>query len=104
MKLKELTIPSHKGFTDFITTFDEKSPITTVIGQNGVGKSNLIEVIVSIYRAIDLGESTDFSYTLIYECRGHDIQVRFDAENKFNNLVVVDGDKKSFAFLKNNAN
>lgn len=104
MKLKELTIPNHKGFVDFITTFDQKTPITTIIGQNGVGKSNLIEIIVSIYRAIDLGEPTDFSYTLIYECRGHDIQVRFDAEEKSNHLVVVDGDKKSFAFLKNNAN
>lgn len=104
MKLKELAIPSHKGFVDFVTTFDEKSPITTIIGQNGVGKSNLIEIIVSIFRAIDLGEQTDFSYTLMYECRGHDIQVRFDVTNKLNNLVVVDGDKRSFAFLKSNAN
>lgn len=104
MKLKELTIPSHKGFIDFKITFDERSPITTIIGQNGVGKSNLIEIIVCIYRAIDLGESTDFSYTLIYECRGHDIQVRFDSEDKSRNLVVINGEKKSFAFLKNNAN
>lgn len=104
MKLKELTIPNHKGFINFKTTFDEKTSITTIIGQNGVGKSNLIEIIVSIYRAIDLGEPTDFSYTLIYECRGHDIQVRFDAEDKTKNLVVVDGGKKSFAFLKRYAN
>ena len=104
MRLKELTIPNYKGFIDFTTTFDEKSPITTIIGQNGVGKSNLIEIIVCIYRAIDLGETTDFSYTLIYECRGHDIQVRFDSEDKSKNLVVIDGEKKSFASLKNNAN
>lgn len=75
MKLKELTIPNYKGFNNFITTFDQSSPITTVIGQNGVGKSNLIEIIVLIFRAIDLGEKTEFSYTLIYECRGHEIQV-----------------------------
>ena len=104
MKLKELTIPNHKGFIGFKITFDEKLPVTTIIGQNGVGKSNLIEIIISIYRAIDLGESTDFSYMLIYECRGHDIQVRFDVENKFNNSVVIDGDKKSFSFLRKNAN
>lgn len=103
MKLKELTIPNYKGFIDFTTTFDEKSPITTIIGQNGVGKSNLIEIIVCIYRAIDLGEPTDFSYSLIYECRGHSIQVRFDIEDKSKNLVVIDGEKRSFAFLKNNA-
>lgn len=104
MKLKELTIPSHKGFIDFKTTFDEHSPITTIIGQNGVGKSNLIELIVCIYRALDLGEPSDFSYTLIYECRGHDVQIRYDIEEKSKSLVVIDGEKKSFAFLKNNAN
>lgn len=63
MKLKELLIPNYKGFVNFRTTFDEDSPITTIIGQNGVGKSNLIEIIVSIFRAIDLGEQTDFSVT-----------------------------------------
>lgn len=104
MKIKELSIPNHKGFIDFTTTFDDKTPITTIIGQNGVGKSNLIEIIVSIFRAIDLGEPTDFSYMMIYECRNHDIQVRFDATDKFNQLVIIDGSKKSFAFLKANAN
>lgn len=103
MKLKELTIPDYKGFINFTTTFDQNSPITTVIGQNGVGKSNLIEIIVSIFRAIDLGEKTEFSYTLIYECRGHDIQVSFDLGDQKNNLVYVDGIKKSPTFLKKNA-
>ena len=104
MKLKELTIPNYKGFSNFTTTFDQSSPITTVIGQNGVGKSNLIEIIVLIFRAIDLGEKTEFSYTLIYECRGHEIQVRFDVDNSKNNLVIVDGVKRSPSYLKSNAN
>lgn len=103
MKLKELRIPNYKGFVNFTTTFDQASPITTFIGQNGVGKSNLIEMIVSIFRAIDLGEQTEFSYTLIYECRGHDIQVRFDTDDTKNNLVNIDGLKKSFTYLKSNA-
>jgi predicted ATPase len=104
MKLKELTLPNYKGFVNFTTTFDQYSPITTIIGQNGVGKSNLIEVIVSIFRSLDLGEQTDFSYTLVYECRGHDVQVRHDVNEKSQDLVNVNGDKKSFSFIKNNAN
>ena len=104
MKLKELTIPNYKGFVNFTTTFDEASPITTIIGQNGVGKSNLIEIIVSIFRAIDLGDKTDFSYTLRYECRGHEVQVQFDLEDAKNNFVNIDGAKKTATFLKNNAN
>jgi hypothetical protein len=103
MKLKELNLPNHKGFENFKITFDADSPITTIIGQNGVGKSNLIEIIVSIFMAIDLGEQTDFSYTLIYECREHEIQARFDVEDSSQNLVVIDTKKRSFAYLKNNA-
>jgi predicted ATPase len=104
MKLKELTLPNYKGFVNFTTTFDQGSPITTIIGQNGVGKSNLIEVIVSIFRSLDLGEQTEFSYVLIYECREHDIQVMHDIHDKGKNLVNINGVKKSFAFIKNNAN
>jgi predicted ATPase len=103
MKLKELTLPNYKGFVNFKITFDAGSPITTIIGQNGVGKSNLIEIIVSIFMAIDLGEQTDFSYTLIYECREHEIQARFDVEDSSQNLVVIDTKKRTFAYLKNNA-
>ncbi|MFT6835015.1 MAG: putative ATPase [Francisellaceae bacterium] len=104
MKLKELTLANYKGFIDFTTTFDQGSAITTIIGQNGVGKSNLIEVIVSIFRSLDLGEQTDFSYVLNYECRGHDIQVGYDIKNKNNNSVIINNIKKSFSFLKSNAN
>jgi len=106
MKLKELTLDNYKGFVDFKTTFDADSPITTIIGQNGVGKSNLIEAIISIFRMLDLGgaDNTDFSYALIYECRGHELEVRYDVNNSANSLVNVDGTKKSFTFLKNNAN
>lgn len=104
MKIKELLIPNYKGFINFEIKFDSSSPISTIIGPNGVGKSNLIEIIVSIFRAIDLGEQTEFSYTIIYECREHEIQARFDVIDATQNLVVVDGDKKSFSFLKNNAN
>lgn len=104
MKLKELSIPNYKGFVDFNITFDIDSPITTVIGQNGVGKSNLIEIIVDIFRSIDLGDQVDFSYSIIYECREHEIQARFDVDNSENNLVLIDSVRRSFAYLKSNAN
>ncbi|HHY0569606.1 TPA: AAA family ATPase [Vibrio parahaemolyticus] len=100
MKLKRLEIPNYKGFVDFGTTFDESSPITTIIGVNGVGKSNLIEIIVSIFRAIELGESAPFDYSLSYECRGHDIEVRYVGAAKESCYVLIDQEKKSFAYLK----
>ncbi|MEZ8776405.1 AAA family ATPase [Vibrio splendidus] len=103
MKLKKLHIPNHKGFVNFQTTFDLSSPITTIIGQNGVGKSNLIEIIVSIFRSIDLGEKTDFDYTLLYECHGNDIQIKVDNSNKPQSLVAVNGTKRSLKYLRDHA-
>ena len=46
-----------------------------VIGQNGSGKSNMIEAIVTIFRDLDLNQKTEFAYELDYICRGHRIQV-----------------------------
>ncbi|CAH6850311.1 AAA family ATPase [Vibrio chagasii] len=100
MKLKRLAIPNYKGFVNFETTFSDDTPITTIIGVNGVGKSNLIEVIVSIFRAIELGEAAPFSYELSYECRNHNIDVIYTKGGKDFSLVTVDGVKKSLSFLK----
>ncbi|RPF13250.1 AAA family ATPase [Vibrio crassostreae] len=104
MKLKRLVIPNYKGFVDFQCAFSEKQHISTIIGVNGVGKSNLIEIIVSIFRSLDLGESAPFSYELSYECREHQIDIIYDHENKSNNIVTIDGINKSLAFLKRMAN
>lgn len=41
-----------------------------MIGQNGSGKSNLIEAIVTIFRDLDLNEKTTFDYELTYQVRG----------------------------------
>ena len=104
MKLKELQLKDYKGFVDFKIDFDTESSITTIIGQNGVGKSNLIEVIISIFRAIDLGEPTNFSYELKYECHGHEIHVLYDLANSSKSFVHINEEVKSFPFLKSNAN
>ena len=37
---------------------------TVLIGHNGMGKSNLIEAIVIIYRDLDLGNPPVFEYDL----------------------------------------
>ncbi|NQZ59281.1 MAG: AAA family ATPase [Lentisphaeraceae bacterium] len=104
MRLKKLIIPDHKGFINFETTFAEESTVTTVIGQNGVGKSNLIEIIVSIFRSIDLGESLEFCYSLLYECRGHQVQICYNHQNAKATSVFIDETKRSLSYLKKNAN
>lgn len=99
MRIKELYIPDHKGFVDFKISFSQDSTITTIIGQNGVGKSNLIEIIVTIFSCIELGDACLFSYSLTYECRNHEIVIRYDHSKTLGqSIVYVDNKKRSFSF------
>jgi len=85
MHLSRLKIREFRNLRDFEITF---TPSTTdaggiahefkshaVIGQNGSGKSNMIEAIVTIFRDLDLNQPTAFEYELDYWCRGHLIRV-----------------------------
>jgi len=75
MRLDRVTIGQFKNLRDFHVDFDESSPYTVLVGENGSGKSNLIEALTLIFRSIDLGGDAPFDYHLKYRCRDHDIQV-----------------------------
>ena len=60
--------------------FDDKELLTVLIGRNGSGKSNVIEALVRIFRALDLGEEqAPFSYKLIYSL-GADNEKRIEID------------------------
>ena len=83
MQLERLKIQNFRNLRDFEITFTGKAAGTdgierqfkshAVIGQNGSGKSNMIEAIVTIFRDLDLNQKTEFAYQLDYTCRGHHI-------------------------------
>lgn len=85
MHLSRLKIRDFRNLRDFEISFtpavndadgvarDFKSH--AVIGQNGSGKSNMIEAIVTIFRDLDLNQPTPFQYELDYWCRGNLIRV-----------------------------
>jgi predicted ATPase len=73
-----------------------------LIGQNGTGKSNLIEALITIFRNIDLGLSAEFDYELDYTIRGHQIQIKADLEKQSTPVVWVDGDRKAQNYLTEN--
>lgn len=56
MRLDKVYIDGFKNLKDFSIDFDETCLTTVVIGQNGSGKSNLIEAIVWIFRWFDQGK------------------------------------------------
>lgn len=60
--------------------FDDKELLTVLIGRNGSGKSNVIEALVRVFRALDLGEElAPFSYKLIYSL-GADNEKRIEID------------------------
>jgi energy-coupling factor transporter ATP-binding protein EcfA2 len=75
MRLDELWLEEYKNLHNLYVDFDEESAYTVLVGQNGSGKSNLIEAIANIFRNLDLEETAPFTYQLQYQCRGNLVRV-----------------------------
>ena len=80
MRLDAVTIGAWKNLRDFSIDFEEESPYTVLVGENGAGKSNLIEALTLIFRNLDLDLPAPFAYELKYRCRGHNIRVSAEAD------------------------
>ncbi|TJW41509.1 MAG: AAA family ATPase, partial [Mesorhizobium sp.] len=90
MRLDWLKIRTFKNLQDVEINFDEGELSTVLIGENGTGKSNVIEAIVTIFRDLDLGDSTVFPYSIAYNCYGHRIEID-NAYSGKNLAFSVDG-------------
>ncbi|EID0032044.1 AAA family ATPase [Vibrio alginolyticus] len=74
-----------------------------LIGQNGTGKSNLIEALINIFRTIDLEIEPPFEYTLEYEIRGRIVRIQADFDVlKTRSTVWIDGKKETQSYLSKN--
>lgn len=114
LHLHRLRLPQFKNLRDLDIRFSAyNSPAIegdspkrlcshAVIGQNGTGKSNLIEALITIFRDIDLGLSASFDYELSYSIRGHLIEIKANSSEQKTPFVWVDGEKKSQDYLNKN--
>lgn len=84
MKIKRLWISRYKNIEDVTLEFNQDQLITLLIGQNGLGKSNLIEILALIFRDLNLLDQEDdfqswpydyFEYEIDYECRSSEVRV-----------------------------
>lgn len=68
MKLDYLWVENFKNLNGFKADFDENPEelFTILLGQNGLGKSNLLEALVVIFRDLFRGVQTEFGYELRY--------------------------------------
>ncbi|MGE8670148.1 MAG: AAA family ATPase [Achromobacter mucicolens] len=117
MQLLRIRIPSFRNLRGLDISFEthlqaaasapadaQPKPIRShaLIGQNGTGKSNLIEALITIFRDVDLDREAAFDYTLEYSIRGHAVRIEADTSKQKRPYVWVDGDRVSQEYLTKN--
>ena len=100
MRLDWLKIGKFKNLKNFEIDFDEGELSTVLIGENGTGKSNVIEAIVAIFRDLDLGDKTGFAYAIAYNCHGHRIEIDNGLAKKSFSILVDGKSTSKTAFLE----
>lgn len=105
MRIDWLKIPDDRNLKNFEINFEETVPISVLLGRNGSGKSNLIENLVEIFRALESAAPVErFAYEIQYYCHGHKIHVKADPHAKRDSIsFTVDDHKITVAAFKKNA-
>lgn len=117
MQLLRIRIPAFRNLRDLDISFEshllpaagvpadaQPKPIRShaLIGQNGTGKSNLIEALITIFRDVDLDREAAFDYALEYSIRGHTVRIEADTAKQKRPFVWVDGKAESQGHLLKN--
>ncbi|WP_372879105.1 AAA family ATPase [Spongiibacter marinus] len=121
MQLRYLAIPQFRNLRNLELNFaSELEPVSgspagaagntpakrirshALIGQNGTGKSNLIEALITLFRDVDLDREAAFDYTLEYEIRGHIVRIEADTAKQKRPYVWVNGKSESQGYLLKN--
>jgi predicted ATPase len=113
MHLQRIRLTLFRNLRDFEITFTESVEDQNVeggqrtfnshavIGINGVGKSNLIEAIIIIFRDLDLNQPASFDYEMDYSIRGH--QIKLTALSGKRPTVTIDDKRGSAKQLSDEA-
>lgn len=117
MQLRRLAIPHFRNLRDVVVEFATQTSLMpgetfgaaptsirshALIGQNGTGKSNLIEALITIFRDVDLDRDAAHDYTLEYDIRGHTVRLQAETQKQKRPFVWVDGKSASQGHLLKN--
>lgn len=76
MKLKKLKIKKYKNLIDFDVDFESGKGLSILIGNNGSGKSDVLEAISGIFaNAYSAKAIHKFEYSLTYEIKGKEVKL-----------------------------
>ena len=81
MKLKKLQIQGYKNLEDITIDFSNNNGTTLLVGNNGCGKSNILEAVSSIFGGLykDRIHKPHFNYHLEYRINNHDVDITLHA-------------------------
>jgi predicted ATPase len=102
MRLDHVYIDGFKNLRGVDIDFDEERLTTVVIGQNGAGKSNLIEAITDVFRFVDMNRGEPrFRYEIDYRIGARKVRL---SNRDGRPLVIADGERLSRNTFENRQN
>ncbi|MBK8452557.1 MAG: AAA family ATPase [Thiofilum sp.] len=117
MRLQRLWLKQFRNLRDVTVNFAEyyepsprqpadakPKPIRSyaLIGQNGTGKSNLMEALITIFRDVDLDRDAAFDYELEYQIRERQVRLKANISKQKRPFVWVDDKSESQGYLLQN--
>ena len=90
MDLKYVHIAGYKNLVDTTLAFETSETPITIIGNNGTGKSNLIEALLHIFVGLYYDKPPEFDFHIQYEAHNKAIEIRNSIESG-RYEVTVDG-------------
>lgn len=103
MQLISLWVEDFKNLKNFTINFENQENLSIIIGNNGSGKSNILELLSGIFA--ELYENKEFiesSYTLIYSINDKILEITKEYEDgeKYFTIYKVNGITKNKSFLR----
>jgi recombinational DNA repair ATPase RecF len=102
MRIEKVYIENYKNLKQFSIDLDENEMKTVLLGQNATGKSNFMEVLIIIFKNLDLSNETKrhtpkFNYNIVYFIGEYKIYV---SVNEGNYTVLVNEEKQTLGSIK----
>ncbi len=98
MRIDKVYIEDFKNLKQFSIDLDKREMKTVLLGQNATGKSNFFEVLIQIFKHLDLSTESKriyptFEYHIVYKI-GKDNQITIDITHKKTQYnILIDGEK-----------
>lgn len=104
MQLQHLYIDNYKNLKEFRWHIEdgELSQIICIVGQNGAGKSNLLEAIIHIFNCLNFSDkiAPEFSFEIHYKIDYTPIKILGSKGNKKGYLVFIEDEEVPFDRIK----